>query len=207
MVACRVHGEGLEPRTTGQDQQGVEFNWKVRDEPPEIIRQKVKETYATWDEFCAAIKEVDTSHIRDGMKKHQKEKEEKERVESMIASLCQQQQHRQPAAPPSPMSNTSNALQSLTIRNMRTAPATAANAAPQATTTNTNPFRSSGGGQGNLNFPANCHCPSPTWTAMHFAKASHSIPYSPTLWKATERGSSKFGIGRGNTEKMPPSRQ
>jgi len=33
--------------------------WKVRDELPDIIRQKVKETYSTWNEFCAAIKAVE----------------------------------------------------------------------------------------------------------------------------------------------------
>jgi len=129
--------------------------WKVRDELPEIIRQKVKETYTTWDDFCAAIKDIDTSHIRDGVRKHQKEKEEKERVESMIASLRQAQQQQQrrqppPAVPLSPMSNASNAMQSMNIRNTRTVPATTTNAAPRVTTANTNPFANSGGGQGNL---------------------------------------------------------
>ena len=132
--------------------------WKVRDELPEIIRQKVKETYPTWDEFCTAIKEVDTSHIRDGMKKHQKEKEEKERMESMIASLRhtqqqqQQQQRRQPqpTAPLSPMSHASNAMQSMAIRTTRVAPAVTTNATTQASAANTNPFVNSGGGQGNL---------------------------------------------------------
>jgi len=129
--------------------------WKVCDELLEIIHQKVKETYTMWNEFCTAIKEVDTSHIRNGMKKHQKEKEEKERVESMIASLCQTQQQQQccqqsPTVPLLPMSNASNAMQSMTIRNTRPAPATTTNATPQTAMANTNPFATSGGGQGNL---------------------------------------------------------
>ena len=37
--------------------------WKVCDELPEIIRHKVKETYANWNEFCGAIKEVEMSHM------------------------------------------------------------------------------------------------------------------------------------------------
>jgi hypothetical protein len=120
--------------------------WKVRDELPDIIRQKVKETYSTWTEFCTAIKGVEMAHIRDGVKKHQKEKEERERTEAAIASLQrlhQQQQRRPPAAPVSPMSNVSQALQSTTLGGHR-------NNTPRANTTHMNPFASPSGGQGNL---------------------------------------------------------
>ena len=111
---------------------GLNSIWKVHDELPEIIHQKVKETYMTWDEFCTAIKEVNMSHIRDGVKKYQKEKEEKERVESLMVSLChtqQQQQHCQlpPAIPVSPMSNASNAMQSMAIGPQQSTSATASN--------------------------------------------------------------------------------
>lgn len=37
--------------------------WKVQDELPDIIQQKVKETYVTWPKFCAAIKAVEMAHI------------------------------------------------------------------------------------------------------------------------------------------------
>jgi len=69
--------------------------WKVCDELPDIIQQKVKETYSTWTEFCMAIKAVEMAHIRDGVKKYQKEKEEREKTEVAIATLqcAQQQQH------------------------------------------------------------------------------------------------------------------
>ena len=66
---------------------GLNSIWKVRDELPDIIRQKVKETYPTWTEFCAGIKEVEMAHIWDGVKRHQKEKEERERTEAAIAGL------------------------------------------------------------------------------------------------------------------------
>ncbi|EDR16009.1 uncharacterized protein LACBIDRAFT_301586 [Laccaria bicolor S238N-H82] len=135
---------------------GTNSIWKVRDELPEIIRQKVKETYANWTEFCSAIKEVEMSHIRDGVKKYQKEKEEKEKVDAAIAGLhrAQQQQRRppQPTVPLSPMSNASNALQSMTIRNTRSTPAATTNTTQPAAATNANPFTSSTGGRGNL-FP------------------------------------------------------
>lgn len=72
--------------------------WKVRDELPDIICQKVKETHKSWDDFCMAIKEVDMSHIRDGVKRHQKEKEEKERVDSLIVNLRHTQQQQQAAS-------------------------------------------------------------------------------------------------------------
>jgi hypothetical protein len=125
--------------------------WKVRDELPDIIRQKVKETYPNWNEFCAAIKGVEMAHIRDGVKKHQKEKEEKERTEAAIAGLqrIQQQQRRTPAMPLSPMSTVSQAMQSTTLGGQRSNQSTTRNS-PQATTNNTNPFTSQSGGQGTL---------------------------------------------------------
>jgi len=124
--------------------------WKVRDQLPDIIWQKVKETYSTWTEFCTAIKGVEMAHIRDGVKKHQKEKEEKERTEVAIASLqClhQQQQRHLPVTPISPMSNVSQGLQSTTLGGH-------CNNTPRANTANTNPFASLSGGQGNLFHPA-----------------------------------------------------
>ena len=167
--------------------------WKVRNELPEIIRQKVKETYPTWDEFCIAIKEVDMSHIRDRMKKYQKEKEEKERMESMIASLrhSQQQQQRHqppPTVPLSPMSNANNAMQSMTIRATRVAPATTANATTQAPAANTNPFTSSGGGQGNL------FCqPPPPITNANCEALQQSLAYYPLQPNTTEGNNAWLG--------------
>ena len=74
--------------------------WKVHDELPDIIRQKVKEMYPLWTEFCATIKGVEMAHIQDGVKKHLKEKEEKDKTEAAIAGLqrLQQQQLCRPQA-------------------------------------------------------------------------------------------------------------
>ena len=126
--------------------------WKVRDELPDIIRQKVKETYPSWTEFCAAIKGVEMAHIRDGVKKHLKEKEEKDKTEAAIAGLqrLQQQQLRRPQATPlSPMSSVSQAMQATTLGGQRNNQ-TAAGNAPRVAAASTNPFASSSGGQGNL---------------------------------------------------------
>ncbi|EDR00264.1 uncharacterized protein LACBIDRAFT_314456 [Laccaria bicolor S238N-H82] len=124
--------------------------WKVRDELPDIIRQKVKETYPTWTEFCAAIKGVEMAHIRDGVKKYQKEKEEKEKTEAAIASLQRlhlQGQRRLPAAPTSSVSNISQTQQSSTLGGQR-------NNTPQSNSTNTNAYTGPSSGQGNLPRPA-----------------------------------------------------
>ncbi|EDR12210.1 uncharacterized protein LACBIDRAFT_311353 [Laccaria bicolor S238N-H82] len=94
--------------------------WKVQDELPDIMHQKVKETYSTWTEFCTAIKEVEMARIQDGVKKHQKEKEEKEKTEAAIASLhsmclhLQGQHHLSAALTPSVL-NASQTQQSSTL--------------------------------------------------------------------------------------------
>ena len=133
---------------------GLNSIWKVHDELPDIIRQKVKETHTSWDDFCSAIKEVDTGHIRDGVKKYQKEKEEKERVESLIANLRHtQQQHRRqlpPTVPLSPVSSASNAMQTMAIGGRQNTPAVTSSTTQPTSTTNANPFASTAGGQGNL---------------------------------------------------------
>ena len=172
--------------------------WKVRDELPDIIRQKVKESYVSWTDFCTAIKGIEMAHIRDGVKKYQKEKEEKEKMEAAIAGLHriqqqqqQQQQRRQPppTAPLSPMSNASNVMQSMTIRNTRTAPATTTNTAPNATTANTNPFASSGGGQGNL-----FRQPPPPVTSTDRDALQQSLVYYPLQPNTT--GGNRVWLGQ-----------
>ena len=168
--------------------------WKVRDELPDIIRQKVKESYASWTEFCTAIKGIEMAHIRDGVKKYQKEKEEKEKVEAAIAGLYrvqQQQQKRRPPLPTAPlslMSNASNTMQSMTIRNTRTTPATTANMAPHATTANTNPFASSGGGQGNP-----FRQPPPPVTSADRDALQQSLAYYPLQPNTLEGNSAWLG--------------
>ena len=43
--------------------------WKVRDELPEILREKIPEDQADWTAFTQAIKNIDMGHIREGVRK------------------------------------------------------------------------------------------------------------------------------------------
>jgi hypothetical protein len=44
--------------------------WNVRDELPEILREKVPENQASWTAFAQAIKDVEMGHIREGVRKY-----------------------------------------------------------------------------------------------------------------------------------------
>jgi hypothetical protein len=44
--------------------------WNVRDELPEILREKIPEDQPSWSAFAQAIKDVDMGHIREGVRKH-----------------------------------------------------------------------------------------------------------------------------------------
>jgi Zinc knuckle len=44
--------------------------WSVRDELPEVLREKIPEAQASWTAFAQAIKDVDMGHIREGVRKY-----------------------------------------------------------------------------------------------------------------------------------------
>jgi mRNA-degrading endonuclease YafQ of YafQ-DinJ toxin-antitoxin module len=44
--------------------------WQVRNNLPNILKSKVGESHTDWMAFCKAIKDVDPSHICDGVRKH-----------------------------------------------------------------------------------------------------------------------------------------
>ena len=50
--------------------------WRVRDKLPRVIKNKVKESYGTWCEFCKAIESIESSYIRDKLQEDKEEKEE-----------------------------------------------------------------------------------------------------------------------------------
>ena len=157
---------------------GSNLIWKVRDELPDIIRQKVKETYATWTDFCTAIKGVEMAHIRDGVKKYQKEKEEREKTEAAIAGIQrmqqqQQQQRRLPTMPMTPVSSISHAMQTTSLGAQRNNQAAAGNT-PQSGAANANPFANASGGQGNLFRP-----PPPPVTQADREALNHSLTLYP----------------------------
>ena len=44
--------------------------WSVRDELPEVLREKIPENQDSWTAFAQAIKNVDMGHIREGVRKY-----------------------------------------------------------------------------------------------------------------------------------------
>ena len=157
---------------------GLNSIWKVWDKLPDIIQQKVKEMYTTWTEFCTAIKGVEMAHIRNGVKKYQKEKEEREKTEVAITGLQhmqqqQQQQCRLPAMPITPVSSISHAMQ-MTSLGAQHNNQNAASKTLQSGTANTNPFTKASGGQGNLFRP-----PPPPVTQADQDMLNHSLTLYP----------------------------
>lgn len=72
--------------------------WQVRDNLPDILKSKVGESHTDWMAFCKAIKDVDPSHIRDGVRKHAERITEKQATEARLARIEQATT----ARPPSP---------------------------------------------------------------------------------------------------------
>lgn len=63
--------------------------WTVRDELPEILRDKVPENQASWTAFAQAIKAVDMGHIREGVRKYQEKTASEAQMKADINLLKQ----------------------------------------------------------------------------------------------------------------------
>ena len=63
--------------------------WNVRDELPEILREKIPENQASWTAFAQAIKDVDMGHIREGVRKYKDKAASEARVNADINFLKQ----------------------------------------------------------------------------------------------------------------------
>ena len=63
--------------------------WNVRDELPEILREKIPENQTSWTAFAQAIKDVDMGHIREGIRKYKDRATNEERVNAEINLLKQ----------------------------------------------------------------------------------------------------------------------
>ena len=64
--------------------------WNVRDELPEILREKIPENQTSWTAFAQAIKEVDMGHIREGVRKHKEKEANDAKVKADISFLMKQ---------------------------------------------------------------------------------------------------------------------
>ncbi|KAJ7084777.1 hypothetical protein B0H15DRAFT_783563 [Mycena belliarum] len=112
--------------------------WQSRDALPEVIRDKVPATQATWVTYTAAIKAVDRTHIRDGVVKAKKAQQMARDVADLKAR----------ATPLTPVSKVSAQLSRTGIATPRAATAPL----PARAQGGANPF-AGGGGQGNLFTP------------------------------------------------------
>jgi hypothetical protein len=63
--------------------------WQVHDNLPDILKSKVGKSHTDWMAFCKAIKDVDPSHIWDGVRKHTERIAEKQATETRLAHLEQ----------------------------------------------------------------------------------------------------------------------
>jgi hypothetical protein len=117
---------------------GIGNIWQVRDELPNVVKEKVPEKQTDWTTFCDAIKQVDVGHIKEGAQKLATEREEKARLYADLETL--KNVVLTTKTPDTPTRGIAGQLGRTTISQ---SPATAAPA-------NQNPFTAAGGGRGNL---------------------------------------------------------
>jgi hypothetical protein len=112
--------------------------WNVRDELPEILREKIPENQPSWTAFAKAIKDVDMGHIREGVRKYKEKAKHEAEVKADINLLKQRTASATIGNTNSPTKAIRTQLASTTITQQ------------PAQTTSGNPFRGPGGGGGNL---------------------------------------------------------
>ena len=123
--------------------------WNVRDELPEILREKIPEDQTSWTAFAQAIKDIDMGHIREGVRKY---KEKAASDAQMKADIIYLKQRAAAGDPNSPTKAIRTQLASTTITQQ-----------PANSSNQSNVFGSSSGGGGNL-FSTNQRPPRPPAT-------------------------------------------
>lgn len=63
--------------------------WNVRDELPEVLREKIPENQPSWTAFAQAIKSVDMGHIREGVRKYKEKAASEAQMKADINLLKQ----------------------------------------------------------------------------------------------------------------------
>jgi Zinc knuckle len=112
--------------------------WNVRDELPEVLREKIPEDQASWTAFAQAIKDIDMGHIREGVRKYKAKAASDAQMKADINLLKQ----RTAGAALGNMNSPTKAI--------RTQLATTAITQPTGHTAQGDHFNSPGGGGGNL---------------------------------------------------------
>lgn len=113
--------------------------WNVRDELPEILREKIPENQTSWTAFAQAIKDVDTGHIREGVRKYKEKAANDAQVKADINFLKQ----RTANAPISDLNSPTKAIRTQLLN-------TAISSQPASRPAQGDPFGSPGGGGGNI---------------------------------------------------------
>jgi hypothetical protein len=63
--------------------------WSVRDELPEVLREKIPEDQPSWTAFAQAIKNIDMGHIREGVRKYKEKMAHEAQIKADISFLKQ----------------------------------------------------------------------------------------------------------------------
>ena len=113
--------------------------WNVRDELPEVLREKIPEDQASWTAFAQAIKDVDMGHILEGVRKHKAKAANDAQVKADINLLKQ----RTAGAAIWSLNSPTKAIRAQLAN-------TAISQQPDSRAAQGDPFGSSGGGGGNL---------------------------------------------------------
>ena len=113
--------------------------WSVRDELPEVLREKIPEGQASWTVFAQAIKDVDMGHIREGVRKHREKAASDAQLKADINLLKQRTA--------SALGNVNSPTKAIRTQLASTAIAHQPSTQP---TTQSNLFGSTGGSGGNL---------------------------------------------------------
>jgi hypothetical protein len=137
--------------------------WNVRDELPEVLREKIPENQTSWTAFAQAIKGVDMGHIREGVRKYKEKAASDAQVKADISFLKQR------TAAGSSLGNTQVNSPTRAIRNQLAN--TAISQQPTGRLTQGDPFNNVSGGGGNL-FGARTPRPPPTEAEKATLKAS-----------------------------------
>ena len=122
--------------------------WKVRDELPEVLREKIPESQASWTEFAQAIKDVDMGHIREGVRKYKEKAASDAQMKADINLLKQRTAGATPGN--SPTKGIRNQLANTTITQQQQ---------PTSRAPPNNLFSSPSGGGGNLFVPRTPRAP------------------------------------------------
>lgn len=144
--------------------------WNVRDELPEILREKIPENQPSWTAFAQAIKNIDMGHIREGVRKYKEKTANDAQMKADINYLKQRTANAADGIMNSPTKAIRTQLANTTISQVPQQPAQRA--------TQVDVFSGASGGGGNL-FNATPRTPRPPATEAEKAMLKSSIALYP----------------------------